>query len=142
MSSTMRAVVTRLVHGLAWLVLAGLAGEFYLAGAALFGVTTFQPHRTLGAVLAGAILLLPVPAPVARPGRRVLGLAALLAALAVVQAALPRLQPGLPAVAALHVVNAAALLAVTGAIARGPGRAAVVGRSPAAPAAVVPGTRG
>ncbi len=48
----MRSVGTRILKGLAWLVLAGLVVEFYLAGAALFGVTTFEPHRTLGLVLA------------------------------------------------------------------------------------------
>jgi hypothetical protein len=34
----------RIFRGLAWLVLAGLAVEVYLAGAGLFGVTTFQLH--------------------------------------------------------------------------------------------------
>ena len=48
----MRSVPTRLFQGLAWLVLAGLAVQFYLAGAALFGATTFQAHRTLGYLLA------------------------------------------------------------------------------------------
>jgi len=71
------------LKGLAWLVLAGLVVEVYLAGAALFGVTTFQPHRALGVALALGILLLLVLALVARPGRRVVGLAALLAALTV-----------------------------------------------------------
>ena len=54
----MRSVGTRILKGLAWLVLAGLVVEVYLAGAALFGVTTFQPHRALGVALALGILLL------------------------------------------------------------------------------------
>src|SRR5712692_11753077 len=84
-ASKVRSVVTRIFQGLAWLVLAGLVVEVYLAGAALFGVTTFQPHRELGVALALGILLLLVLALVARLGRRVVGLAALLATLTVVQ---------------------------------------------------------
>jgi hypothetical protein len=117
-----RSVVTRIFQGLAWLVLAGLVVEVYLAGAALFGVTTFQPHRALGVALALGILLLLVLALVARPGRRVVGLAALLAALTVVQVLLPSLRTGLPWVAALHAVNAVALSLQAAAIARTSGR--------------------
>ncbi len=73
-------MLTRSLQGLAWLIVAGLVAEFYLAGAALFGVTTsFAPHRALGGVLAVAIVLLLVLALIARPGRRLVGLAALLA---------------------------------------------------------------
>src|SRR5690348_7039171 len=108
----MRSVVTPIVQGLALLVLAGLVVEFYLAGAALFGVTTFQPHRSLGVALAVAILLLLILALVARPGRRVVRLAVLLAALTILQVLLPRLRTDLSSVAALHVINAAVLLAV------------------------------
>ncbi|MGH2460238.1 MAG: DUF6220 domain-containing protein [Chloroflexota bacterium] len=120
----MQSVVTRVFQGLAWLVLAGLVVEFYLAGAALFGVTTFQPHRALGSALVVAILLLLILTSVARPARRVVGLTALLAVLTIVQVVLPQLRTSVPPVAALHVLNAAVLLAVTGAIARSPGRSA------------------
>jgi hypothetical protein len=123
-----RSGATRIFQGLAWLVLAGLVVEFYLSGAALFGVTTFQPHRTLGVALALGILLLLVLALVARPGRRVVGLAALLAALTVVQVLLPSLRTGLPWVAALHAVNAVALSLQAAAIARASGRG--IGESP------------
>jgi hypothetical protein len=115
---------TRTLQGLAWLVEGGLAIEFYLAGAALFGATTFQPHRALGISLAVAILLLLVVALIARPGRRVVGLAAALTALAIVQILLPSLRGGLPWVAALHVVNAMALAVLTVSIARASRRGA------------------
>src|SRR5919202_126763 len=105
----MQSVLKRLFQGLAWLVLAGLAVQFYLAGAALFGATTFQAHRTLGYLLAVAILLLLI--------------VALLAGLAVVQVLLPALRSGLPWVAALHVVVAVGIAAQAAAIARAPGRA-------------------
>jgi hypothetical protein len=111
-------MITRIFQGLAWLVLAGLIIQFYLAGAALFGVTTFQPHRALGDGLAAAILLLLVVVLIARPGRRVVGAAAALAVLTIVQISLPSLRIGLPWLAALHVVNALVLVAVTIRIAR------------------------
>ena len=120
---------TRIFQGLAWLIVAGLALEFYLAGAALFGATTFEPHRALGVGLAAAILLLLLVALIARPGRRVVGLATLLAGLTIVQMLAPSLRSGLPWVAALHVVNAAALATVTVNIARAAGQPAEASRS-------------
>jgi hypothetical protein len=114
-----RLVLARALQGLAWLIVAGLVAEFYLAGTALFGVTpSFQPHRTLGGVLALAILVLLVVTVIARPGRRLVGMVALLAGLTIVQAALPSLRAVVPALAALHVVNAAVLLGLAGPIAR------------------------
>jgi hypothetical protein len=122
-------MITRIFQGVVWLVVGGLVVEFYLAGAALFGATTFQPHRALGVALAAAILLLLVMALIARPGRRVVGLAAVLTALTIVQVLLPSLSTGLPWVAALHVVNAVALASVTVGIARASGQAVEASRS-------------
>jgi Family of unknown function (DUF6220) len=125
-------MITRIFQGLAWLIVGGLALEFYLAGAALFGAATFQPHRALGAGLAVAMLLLLLVALIARPGRRVVGLAVVLVALTILQMLLPSLSSGLPWVAALHVVNAAALATVTVNIARAVGQPAEASRSGAA----------
>lgn len=111
-------MMTWIFRGLAWLVVAGLVLQFYLAGAALFGVTTFQLHRQLGDALGAAILLLLIAALITRAGRRVIGLAAVLTALVVVQLVLPSLRSGVPWVAALHVVNAVALVGVSINIAR------------------------
>lgn len=111
-------MMIRIVQGLAWLVVAGLVVQFYLAGAALFGVTTFAPHRALGEALGAAILVLLVVALIARPGRRVIGLAAALVVLTIVQLLLPSLRTGLPWVSALHVVNALVLSGVAVNIAR------------------------
>jgi Family of unknown function (DUF6220) len=105
--------MTPIFRWLAWLVAAGLVIQFYFAGAALFGATTFQPHRALGDGLAAAILLVLVVALIARLGRRVLGLVAVLTALTIVQVILPSLRSGSLWLAALHVVNAAILIAVT-----------------------------
>jgi len=125
----MQVVVTRALQGLAWLVVAGLVVEFYLAGAALFGATTFQAHRSLGLALAAAMLLLLALALVARPGRRTIGLASVLVALAIVQVVLPSLRTALPWVAALHAINAVALAMVSVRIARPEDSRAVAARS-------------
>lgn len=86
-------MLTRALQGLAWLIVAALVADFYLAGAALFGVTpSFQPHGALGSVLAIAIVLLLVLALIASPGKRLVGRVALQAALSIVQVALPSLQ--------------------------------------------------
>ena len=123
-------MITRIFQGLAWLVLGGLLIQVYLAGAALFGATTFQPHRAFGNALAAAILLLLIVVLVARPGWRVVGPAVALVVLTIVQVMLPSLRTGLPWVAALHALNAVVLVAVTVSIARAPRRAVNVGASP------------
>jgi hypothetical protein len=126
----MRPVLTRVFQGLAWLVVASLLVEFYLAGTALFGVATFQPHRLLGVISGVLILLLAILAPIAGAARRVVGQAVLLALLTVVQLSLPQLRLAAPAVAALHVVNAAVLLGLAAAIARAAASAPADIRSP------------
>ena len=131
-SSAELRVLMRAVQALAWLVVAGLVLEFYLAGAALFGlVASFELHRALGSILVIGMLLLLILALIARPGRRLVGMTALLAVLTVLQAALPSLRPVVPALAALHVVNAAVLLGLAGPIARMAGQH-VAGSAPEA----------
>jgi hypothetical protein len=115
-----RSVISRIFQGLAWLVLAALVLQFYLAGAALFGAITFQSHRALGNLLAVAVVLLVITALVARPGRRLVGLTMLLASLTLVQVLLPSLRTELPWVAALHVVVAMGMGVQAAAIARSP----------------------
>jgi hypothetical protein len=133
-------MILRIFQGLAWCVVGGLVLQFYLAGAALFGATTFQPHRALGDALAAAILLLLVAAMLARPGRRLVGLAVGLTALTVLQLLLPSLRSGLAWVAALHVVNALALAAVAVSIACAP-RGAAEGRGSQEALLATPETR-
>ena len=114
----MQRIILYVHQGLAWVVLAGLLLQFYWAGMALFGATSFEFHRTWGYLLAIPILLLLVLALAGCLGRRLIGLSALLVVLTVVQVMLPSLRFSLPFVAALDVVNALALLGVSGAIAR------------------------
>lgn len=91
----------------------------------MFGATSFAPHRMLGtALIVGAILLL-VLALAGRIGRQRIGLSILLVFLIIVQAALPSLRGTISWIAALHSVNALALMGVTATIARH-GRAQVL----------------
>jgi Family of unknown function (DUF6220) len=117
---TMRPIVSRLHRGLAWVAIAGFAVQFYLVGAALFGVMTFQLHRSVGYLLVLVVALLLILALTGMLGRRVIGLSVLLLVLVAVQALLPSLRPSMPWLAALHPVNALALIGVAAAIGRGP----------------------
>jgi hypothetical protein len=110
-----------ILRALAYLVLLGLMVEVYLVGAVLFAGMAFEPHRTLGHSLGPAILILLVLALITRPGRRVVGLSLLLVALTLLQFLLPSLRGSVPWAAALHAINALALLGVTAAIARSAG---------------------
>jgi hypothetical protein len=117
---TMRQVVSRLHRGLAWAAVAGFAVQFYLVGAALFEGMTFQLHRIVGYLLVLLVALLLILALASLLGRRVIGLSALLLVLVTVQALLPSLRASVPWLAALHPVNALALIGVAVAIGRGP----------------------
>jgi hypothetical protein len=117
---TMRQIVSRLHRGLAWVAIAGFAVQFYLVGAALFGLTTFQLHRIVGYLLVLLVALLLILALAGLLGRRVIGLSVLLLVLVAVQALLPSLRTSVPWLAALHPVNALALIGVAAAIGRGP----------------------
>jgi hypothetical protein len=81
---------------------------------------TFQLHRIVGDLLVLLVALLLILALAGRLGRRVIGLSALLLVLVVVQALLPSLRAGVPWLAALHPLNALALMGVAVAIGRGP----------------------
>src|SRR5262249_9194533 len=117
---TMRPIVSRLHRGLAWVAIAGFAVQFYLVGAALFGLTTFQLHRMVGYLLVPLVALLLILALGGLLGRRAIGLSVLLLVLVAVQAVLPSLRASVPSLAALHPVNALALIGVAVAIGRGP----------------------
>jgi hypothetical protein len=125
--ATVQRIILYVHQGLTWVVLVSLLLQFYLAGMALFGVTSFEFHRTWGYLLAIPILLLLVLASAGGLRRRLIGLSALLVVLTIVQVMLPSLRFSLPFVAALHVMNALALLGVSAAMAR-QGRAEALAR--------------
>lgn len=112
----MRRVISRIHQGLAWLVLAGVLLQFYLAGMVLFVGTSFELHRTLGYLLAVPVIFLLVLALAGRLGRLLIGLSALLLLLTIVQIMLPSLRGDASWIAALHPVNALSLLIISAAI--------------------------
>jgi hypothetical protein len=111
----MRNVVSKVHGGLAWIVVAAVVAQFFFAGLGIFGATTLQAHRTTGNLIGAASLLLLVLALVGMMGRMRIGLSALLFVLTIIQNLLVR---GPSLVAALHPLNALAVLGVAVALAR------------------------
>lgn len=114
----MQRIITQIHQWLARIVLAGLLLQFYLAGAPMFGAASFEPHRMLGSALTILVILLFVLALVGRLGRQLIGLSMLLVFLTIVQVMLPSLRGTVSWIAALHAVNALALMGVSATIGR------------------------
>lgn len=114
----MQLTLSQIHRALAWIVLAGLVLQFYLAGIALFGAGTFESHRMLGGLLTVPVLLLVGLGLAGRLGRRLIGLSSLLLLLTIVQATLPGLRDSASWIAALHPVVGLSLLGISSAIAR------------------------
>ena len=114
----MQRIVSRVHRGLARLFLAGMLLEVYLAGTALFGAGSFASHRMVGSALAILAILLPALALAGRLGRYLIGLSLLLTLLTLIQVVLPSLRDTVSWVAALHPVNALALLGIGAVIGR------------------------
>ena len=118
---------------LAWLILAGLVVEFYLAGAPVFRAVTFEPHVELGRTLGTAILVLFLLGLIDRTAPRVVRLSALLLGLMILQWVLPALGAVLPWLAALHAIVGMALIGATFRIAGALGTGIQVRRPATAP---------
>jgi hypothetical protein len=114
----MQRTIWQIHQWLARIFLVGLLLQFYLAGAALFGVGSFTPHRMLGDALTILAILFPILALVGRLGRKLIGLSLLLVVLTIVQIALPSLRGSASWIAALHPVNALALMGISATIRR------------------------
>ena len=95
---------------LAVLFLVALVVQFFLAGLGVFGAESFEAHRTLGYALQGGAILLLLLALVGRLGRSVIWPTALLVVLAIVQSLLAAAKDDARYLAALHVVNALAIV--------------------------------
>ena len=122
----MQRIISQIHQGLARVFLAGLLIEFYLAGAAIFGVgLSFEPHRMLGTGLAILAILFPILALIGRLGRKLIGFSLVLVFLTIVQVVLPSLRGNVPWIAALHPVNALALMGISAMLRRND-RAAVL----------------
>lgn len=120
----MQRTILQIHQWLARTFLAGLLLQFYLASTPLFGASSFQPHRMLGAALTLIVLLFPVLALAGRLGRQQIGFSILLVVLTIVQTMLPSLRGAVPWIAALHPVNALVLMGISARLGR-IGRAAV-----------------
>jgi hypothetical protein len=95
-------------------IAAGVPLQFYLAGAVLFGVASFTPHRVVGQALLLLGLLSAILASIAGRDRAQRGLAWIVFALLFLQPILATgLKTAAPAVAALHAVNGLGILGVS-----------------------------
>jgi hypothetical protein len=93
----------------AWLFVACVIVQFFLAGLAIFADEGFDLHRSWGYTFGWITLLLIAAAVAGRMPRRAVGGALLLLVLFFLQSILVALRPSLPVLAALHPVNALAI---------------------------------
>jgi Family of unknown function (DUF6220) len=128
----------------AWLILAAVVVQFFLAGLGVFaGASNFQIHATFGDILFLVMVIGLLLAFAARLPWRTIGLTALLPVLVVLQSVLiTAWRSGLPVVAALHPVNGLAIFALAGFLALHSRRSrrSLPTRKPAAAQAAVVGT--
>jgi hypothetical protein len=94
-------------YGLALIYLIGVVVQFFLAGLALFGSTSYDVHRVVGFMLGLVAVALLVIAVAAKMPRSLSGLSIVLVTLNVVQIVL--IQVDIEEINALHVVNALAI---------------------------------
>jgi hypothetical protein len=102
----------------AWLFLAGVVVQVFLAGAGLFELLDWTPHTELGWALGSVPLLLLVMALPARPERRTTWLIVGLTVVAIVQPELAGARRVAPVLAALHPLNALVLFWLAWRVAR------------------------
>jgi hypothetical membrane protein len=91
---------------IAWLFLAVVIVQFFLAGLGVFGAESFEAHRDFGGAFHLLALLLLLLAIFVRRNRTDIILAVALFVIVTVQFSLPNAVDDAPGVAALHVVNA------------------------------------
>jgi hypothetical membrane protein len=112
--------IARTVHrGLAWLLVAGLVVQVFLAGLGVFaGASNFETHRNVGFLLQAAPFFMAIAAWLGKLGRRDVVLAVVIFLLFFVQSFLLLARDSVPAVAALHPVNGFLILWLTAHVAR------------------------
>jgi Family of unknown function (DUF6220) len=97
---------------LAWIFVGLIVLQVFWAGMGLFGAMGMSLHRDFGYLISMVPLLITIAAAVGRTGR-LIGYAAGLLFLAFVQTSLPLARDAIPAVAALHPVNALLLFVLS-----------------------------
>lgn len=105
--------------GYAWLILAAVVVQFFLAGTGVFaGASNFETHAGFGYTISFVMLFGLVLAFAARLPWRTIGLTALLPVLVGLQSLFIAFwRSGLTDLAALHVINGLAIFALTGILA-------------------------
>jgi len=100
--------------GAAWLFVACVVGQVFLAGMGVFGLPAgdFTAHRDWGYTFGYLTLVILILALVGRFPRRIIGLSALLLVLFALQSILVAVRADYPSVAALHPVNGFLILLV------------------------------
>lgn len=105
--------------GVAWLFLACVVVQVFLAGLGVFaGAQNFTLHREFGYLFGWLTLVLLLLALVGRLGRRWIGLSALMLVLFAFQSVFVALREVIPEAAALHPVNALAIFGLALHVAR------------------------
>jgi uncharacterized protein DUF6220 len=105
----MQSVMRQVHAAVAWLLVGAIVVQVWLAGIAipqLGGTGSFATHRDVGYLIGLITLVLLLTALPTGLGRRRIMQSAGLLVLYVIQSSLPYMDPDLPAVAALHPVNA------------------------------------
>lgn len=105
----MKRVLAKIHLGLAWVIVAVVIAQFFLAGLGIFRATSFTAHQRTGYLAIGLTLVLLLLALAGWLGGLRIGLSALLLVLTIIQSLLPK---GPSLVAALHPVNALLILGV------------------------------
>jgi heme A synthase len=103
----------------AWLFVACVVVQVFLAGVAVMGDDSFDAHRNFGYTFGLLVLALLVLAVIGRMGRSVISLALALLVLFVLQSVFVALRGSSPYLAALHAVNGLAIFWVSLSMARG-----------------------
>ena len=112
---------------IAWLYVGVITLQVFFAGLGLFGTGGMELHMGFGYLIPLVVLAVPIAALAARPGARTTWLSGGLLVLTWVQVTLPYARDDLPAVAALHPVNALLIFWLALTIAR---RATALARAP------------
>ena len=119
---------------LAFLFLAAVITQFFLAGLGVFGAKTFEPHKDFAGAFHLLALLLVLLAIFVRRNRADIILTIALFVIVTIQFSLPEARDDAPGVAALHVVNALFIWVVGYHLAMRALAARVRGDGPAPPA--------
>jgi len=115
----MRSIARNVYLVVAWLFVAGLVAQVFLAGLGVFdSPTAFTTHRDVGYMLTAAPVLLLLLGLLGGFGRRMAILAAVIFGLFILQSVFVAMRDSSPAIAAIHPVNGFLILLLAIVVAR------------------------